>query len=145
VSNYLEGARKRELDHLKETEKQIGDRTRYSERPYLQGVYELYCDWEADKRPKARSAQMAKLCKISTRKDAHPIRIIIDCSSPSTDEKMKSRWTLALRFAQVRGVPPSKLLDFLNEKGGLAGRARAFTKWQNNAASAKKKTSPTKT
>jgi hypothetical protein len=43
---------------------------------------------------------------------------------------MKSRWTLALRFAAVQKIKPSKLISFLNEKGkgGLAGRARDYAK-----------------
>jgi len=131
----LPGARRKELVYLKELEEQIvTSRARFRERPYLQAVYELYCDWKADGRSKVASAQMAKSSGISPRRDSHPIRIIIDCSSPKTDEKMRSRWTLALQYAHAKGASPSKLIEFLNErgKGGLAGRASAFTKMKKN-------------
>jgi hypothetical protein len=141
----LDRTRRDELKQLKRVEEEsFASRERFRERPYLQAVYELYCDWADDRHSKARSAQMARLNGISPRKDSHPIRIIIDCSSPSTEERIKSRWTRALRFALAKRVPPSKLLDLLDEegRGGLAGLASAFTKWQRIQRMGRNKRSP---
>jgi DNA segregation ATPase FtsK/SpoIIIE-like protein len=130
-----------ELEHLQEMEKKsFAKRGRFWERPYLQAVYKLYRVWRADRHSKSTSVQIAAICGITLRKDSHPIRIIIDCSSPRTPEKMRSRWALALRYANVKKISPSKLLEFLDEEGqgGLAGRASAFRARQRKGAAAKK-------
>jgi hypothetical protein len=132
-----------EIDQLREIEKQsFAVRSRLRERPYLQAVYKLYRDWRKDGHSESSSKQIAKMWGISLRKDSHPIRIIIDCSSPETDEKMRSRWTLALRHAHAEHIEPPNLDKFFSEEGagGLAGRAGAFEARQRKAAAAKKRT-----
>jgi hypothetical protein len=134
-------ARKSELEQLQRIEKEsYQSRTRFWERKYLRAVYEVWRSWPSDVK-KLFARQMAKLCKISARASSHAIRIIIDCSSPKTDEKMKSRWTLALRFAHARHIEPSNLDKFFTEKGagGLAGRASAFEGRQRKARKARSK------
>src|SRR5271169_545685 len=116
-----------EIERLEEIEKKsFAVRSRLRERPYLQAVYKLYRDWREDGHSTSLSQQAAKIYGITLREDSHPIRIIIDCSSPKTDEKMRSRWALALRHAYVKGISSSKLLEFLDEEGGVAGRASEF-------------------
>jgi hypothetical protein len=128
-----------EIERLEEIEKKsFAGRRRFKERPYLQAVYKLYCDWRADRYSESRSKEIAKFRGISLRRDSHPIRIIIDCSSPNTDEKMRSRWALALRHAYTKRIASSKLLEFLAEEGGVAGRASEFRARQRKAAAAKK-------
>jgi hypothetical protein len=115
---------RKEIERLEEIEKKsFAVRSRFKERPYLQAVYKLYRDWREDGLSTSLSRQAAKMCGIPLREDSHPIRIIIDCSSPNTDEKMRSRWALALRHAYVKRISPSKLLEFLDDEGGVAGRA----------------------
>jgi hypothetical protein len=123
----LEKARKSEIDQLSRIERDSDPRQRFWERTYLQAVYELYWSWPGRER-RSFAKQAARLCDISVRPSAHSIRIIIDCTSPKTDEKKRSRWTLALRFALWKQITPSKLSEFLNEKGkgGIAGRAREY-------------------
>jgi hypothetical protein len=138
----LNNARKSELEQLQRIEREsYQSRTRFWERKYLRAVYEVWRSWPSDEK-KSFAMQMAKLCKISARRGSHAIRIIIDCSSPKTDEKMKSRWTLALRFANARHIEASNLDKFFSERGagGLAGRASAFEARQRKAAAAKKRT-----
>jgi hypothetical protein len=100
-------------------------------------VYAVYRRWPKALK-KARAEQMAKFAEIRCRRSSHPIRVIIDCSSPSTDAKTKSKWTRALRYATLQNVMSENLCEFLMEKGkgGLAGRATAFT---NLAAATKAK------
>jgi hypothetical protein len=138
----LEPARRKELDQLQEIEKKsFASRGRFRERPYLQAVYKLYRKWRADRHAPSRAAHMAKLCGISPRKDSHPIKIIIDCTSPKADVKIRSRWALALRNASEQGISSSKLLEFLDQKGkgGLAGRAREFPALQRRKSATPKK------
>jgi hypothetical protein len=139
---------RKEIERLEEIEKKsFALRSRFKERPYLQAVYELYRDWREDGHSTIRSEQAAKMCGITLREDSHPIRTIIDCSSPNTDEKMKSRWTLALRHANAKRIEPSNLDKFFSEEGagGLAGRASAFEARQRKAAAVKKQTAKKRT
>jgi hypothetical protein len=129
-----------ELEHLQEIEKKsFAKRGRFWERPYLKAVYKLYREWRADHHSESSSKQIAKIWGITLRKDSHPIRIIIDCSSPRTPEKMRSRWALALRHAHAKNISSSKLIEFLEQEGqgGLAGRASAFRARQRKSAAAK--------
>jgi hypothetical protein len=142
----LNKARKSELEQLQRIERESYEsRTRYWERKYLRAAYEVWRSWPSDLK-KCFAMQMAKLCNISARKSSHAIRIIIDCSSPKTDEKMKSRWTLALRSAQARHIEPSNLDKFFTERGagGLAGRASVFEARQRKAAAAKRQQAKSK-
>jgi hypothetical protein len=133
-------ARKAELDHLKDIEKaSFRSRERYRERTYLHAVYKAYRRALFAER-KARAMQMAELSGITPRKNTHPLKIMIDCSSPGTDEKIRSRWAQALRCASKRNVNANDLLEFLKEegKGGVAGRAREFAKEHTASTEAKK-------
>jgi hypothetical protein len=132
------GSRKSELGQLRQIEKQsFLSRTRFWERKYLKAVYKVWRSWPMQKR-RSYAEQMGRLCGISPRASSHSIRIIIDCSSPRTPDKMRSRWTLALREAYAKGISSSKLLEFFQEEGGLAGRASAFEARRRKAAAAKK-------
>jgi hypothetical protein len=126
----LFNTRQKELKNLTEVANEcfVPHPRRYHERPYLRAVYELYREWLADKRPKTKAKQLATLYKIPWRKDKHPIGMIIDCSAPGADRKMRSKWTQALRFARAKGVPASDLSEFMAEHDGMAGCARGFAK-----------------
>jgi hypothetical protein len=123
-------ARQKELDHLKQVEKKsFTSRNRFREREFLQAVYRVWRQWPKDKK-RANAERMAKLSEVPSRKSAHSLRIMMDCSSPGTDEKLRSRWTQALRYAHAQNVHSSALLEFLMEgvKGGVAGAARELAK-----------------
>ena len=123
----LNAARKSELDQLCRIEQESFDaRGRFWERTYLQAVYEVWWSWPSDEKT-SFARQAARLFKIWVRPSSHPIRILIDCTSPATKEKMRSRWTLALRLAEQLNVPPSELEELGNKHGGVAGCARAYS------------------
>jgi hypothetical protein len=126
AAQRTDAARKRELEKLRQTEQEsFQTRERFWERFYLQEVYEIWWSWPANKR-KSFARQAARLSKIPARPSSHPIRVLIDCTSPSTKERMKSRWTRALRLADVLNVPPSNLEKLGKKYGGVAGCARAY-------------------
>jgi hypothetical protein len=119
--------RKSELQQLRDIErKALSSRKRYRERPYLAAVYQLYREWRQDDRSKLRAEKMAALDGKSLRSDAHPISVMLACSSPGTDEKLRSKWSLALQFARKNGVWPSDLGNFMDAHGGMAGCVRKF-------------------
>jgi hypothetical protein len=126
VAPGLDAARKSELEKLREIEQaSFQTRQRFWERIYLQAVYEVWWSWPSGKKI-SFARQAARLSGISARPGSHPIRVLIDCTSPATNEKMRSRWTLALRLADVLSVAPSELEKFGNKYGGVAGCARAY-------------------
>jgi hypothetical protein len=136
----LDQARAAELEQLQQIEKKsYQSRTRFWERGYLEAVYGVWRSWPL-KEKKFFAKRMARLCKISPRASSHSIRIVIDCSSPKTAEKMRSRWTLALRYANLKRIEPTKLQEFFYKKGqgGLAGAASAYEARQRKAVAAKK-------
>jgi hypothetical protein len=135
----LDDVRKRELKELMLIEQDsFKTRQRYRERTYLQAVYDLWCSWPKGKRW-SFARQSAGLCGIQVQGSHHGFRILIDCTSPQTDEKIKSRWTQALRYAYVQRVDPSGIAQFFGGKGkgGVAGRARAFAAHVKRIASIK--------
>jgi hypothetical protein len=124
----LDDVRKRELKELMQIEQDsFKTRQRYWERTYLQAVYDLWCSWPKGKKW-SFARQSAGLCGIQVQRSHHGFRILIDCTSPQTGEKIKSRWTQALRYAYVQRVEPSGMVEFFGGegKGGVAGRAQAF-------------------
>ena len=121
--------RESELEQLCEIESEaFSSRKRYRERPYLAAVYQLYRDWRQDKQAKSRAEKMAEICGISLRSDFHPISVLLACSSPGTDEKMRSKWSLTLQFANENDVSSSDLASFMDAHGGMAGCASKFAK-----------------
>jgi hypothetical protein len=65
------------------------------------------------------------------RKGIHLIRMIIDASS-GADNKTKSRWTRALRYAWRERREWKHLTTFLQEHGGPAGCAARFAALKAN-------------
>jgi len=116
----------RELAFLRKIEKESHQsRGRFWEREVLTAVYGVWSrrGWWTGK---LYAAQLAKLCNVKPKPGTHAIRTIIDCTSPRTDPKRRSRWALALRLAADRNLKPEELGEFFAEEGGIAGRANEF-------------------
>ena len=144
-------ARERELKVLAKIANEcfVPHAPRYHERPFFRAVYELYRKWRGKKESKTRAKQFAKMCKRRLRSDTHPIRVIIDCSAPGANEKMRSKWTQALRFAYEKRIPASGLSEFMDQHDGMAGCARGFAKLRRSkkprpSPKQKKQAAPTK-
>jgi hypothetical protein len=125
----LKEKRTNEIERLRKfAEKAFGSQHgRYDFYDYLEGVWELYLKWKADKKLKARSEQLAKFYegKVKLRKNTHAIRAIIDASCDKGPDD-KSEWTRALKYlennlAQVRVVG---FRNFIEDNGGPYGCAR---------------------
>ena len=76
---------------------------------------------ESSKTLAQRIAKLFGLCKPST----YPIRVIIDATS-TADNKTRSRWTSALRYAWRERKIWTDLASFLRKNGGPAGCADQF-------------------
>jgi hypothetical protein len=65
---------------------------------FLAAVFGLYVQLRRTEQAKKAATLIAKLFDLQKQKGAHPIRVIIDATS-TADDKTKSRWTRALRYA----------------------------------------------
>jgi hypothetical protein len=109
-------------------------KARFAFYKYLRAVYRVVWQWGLLKRRKTTA--LAKMVGKPSRIDLQPSRVIIDATYPSLEAKMASRWTRALEYAFSRDIPPSRLIDFFKQPGGVANCAR------NVANTTPKKTRP---
>jgi hypothetical protein len=58
------------------------------------------------------------------RHSSHPIRTLIEASASGEDNRAKSRWTEALKYAAGWKQPAERLNWFFNVNGGISGCAR---------------------
>jgi hypothetical protein len=93
---------------------------------YLRDVYELYLDLRSRRAARTAARRIAKICKLSTQRKSHPIRILIEASAGPEDSRQKSRWTQALRYALGWQQPAKRLKWFFQVNGGIAGSARKY-------------------
>jgi len=100
-------------------------RSRFAFYDYLVAVFELYVQLRRTKQAKKAATLIAKLFELQTQKRSHLIRVIIDATS-TADNKTKSRWTRALRYAWRGRTTWTDLTAFLHENGGPAGCAKQF-------------------
>jgi hypothetical protein len=100
-------------------------RNRFAFYDYLAAVLDLYIRLRRRNQAKPWARRIAKLFGLRSQKRTHPIRVIIDATS-TADNKMKSRWTRALRYAWRERKTWKDLGLFLRENGGPAGCADQF-------------------
>src|SRR5258706_9832016 len=96
-------------------------KARFAFYKYLRAVYRVVWRWGLLKGRKTTT--LAELIGIPSRIGFQPYRVIIDATYPSLEVKIASRWTRALEYAFSKNVPPSKLIDFISEVGGVANCA----------------------
>lgn len=111
--------------------KAFASHRRFADRLYLRKVYCTYRKWRKDGCAKRRCRRLSKT--YSLRRDLHPLRVIIECTTPEQDRRIKSRWVRALQFAASQNVASGNLEDFLNRCGGIAGCARGSAARQRPA------------
>jgi hypothetical protein len=114
------------IEDLRELERKcFAARNRFAFYDYLAAVFELYVQLRRRNQAKSWARRIAKLLGLLKQNRTHPIRVIIDATS-TADNKMKSRWTRALRYAWRERKIWTDLASFLRENGGPAGCAKQF-------------------
>jgi hypothetical protein len=114
------------IDGLKRLERKcFASRSRFAFYDYLAAVFELYVQLRRTKQAKKAARIIAQLLELRTQKRSHLMRVIIDATS-TADNKTKSRWTRALRYAWRERKAWMDLKRFLRENGGPAGCAEQF-------------------
>jgi hypothetical protein len=92
----------------------------------LRDVYELYLELRLKRNAKKSTRRIAKICKLSTQRKSHPIRILIEASAGPEDARQKSRWTQALKYAYGWRQSAERLEWFFQTNGGISGSARKY-------------------
>jgi hypothetical protein len=117
---------RRTIDDLRRLERKcFAARSRFAFYDYLAAVFDLYVQLRRTRHAKKAAILIAKLFQLRNQKRNHPIRVIIDATS-TADNKTKSRWTRALRYAWRERRAWTDLKTFLQENGGPAGCADQF-------------------
>jgi hypothetical protein len=122
-------------------------RERFRDRSALAAVYALYRSWRKDGRAKIRAVNVIKIFKLSVRGTAHPITVILAATLPTLDAQIRSKWSLALRYASQKNVAPEELSSFMDKNGGMAGCAEQFAglkKTNHGVSNTKKRVAPKK-
>jgi hypothetical protein len=114
------------IDALRKLERKcFASRNRFVFYDFLAAVFELYGQLRGIKQARKATIRVAKLFGLHLQKRMHPIRVIINATS-TADNKTKSRWGRALRYAWRERRTWTDLGSFLRENGGPAGCAGQF-------------------
>jgi hypothetical protein len=114
------------IDGLKRLERKcFASRSRFAFYDYLAAVFDFYVQLRRTKQAKKAATLIAKLFLRLNQKRTHAIRVILDATS-TADNKTKSRWSRALRYAWHERKTWTDLGSFLRENGGPAGCATQF-------------------
>jgi hypothetical protein len=100
-------------------------RQRFAFYEYLAAVFEFYERLRRNKEAKVSVRRIVELFRLRKQKRTHSIWVIIDATS-AADEKTKSRWTRALRYAWYGRRWWQNLNELFQSNGGPAGCAKEF-------------------
>jgi hypothetical protein len=117
---------KRAIANLKSLERKcFGSRQRFAFYEFLDEVLKFYRRLRRKKEAKRAARRIAELFGIRKQQRTHSIRVIIDATSVA-DEKTKSRWARALRYAWYGRRWWKNLNELFQSNGGTAGCAKEF-------------------
>lgn len=97
-------------------------RRRFGSHRYLAEVYGLYAQWRAQRMATCHARLILELEGASPQLGTHALQVMIDATSKAS-AKMKSRWTLALRFIWRCRHRWTDFFAFVHFHGGIAGCA----------------------
>jgi hypothetical protein len=112
-------------------------RRRFGVYRFLGDVYETYLGLRSRRIAKTATRRIAKRMHLGLRRNSHPIRVLIEASASGEDNRTKSRWTQALKYAHGWLQPPDRLTWFFDVNGGISGAAAKYAKLQKAKKSGK--------
>jgi hypothetical protein len=92
----------------------------------LADIYQVFLELRSRRMARIAARRIAKICKLSTQRKSHPIRILIEASAGPEDARQKSRWTQALKYAYGWQQPANRLKWLFKTNGGISGCAAKF-------------------
>jgi hypothetical protein len=117
---------KRTIADLKIIERKcFGSRQRFAFYGYLAAVFEFYASLRRNNEARTSARRIARLFRLRKQQRTHSIRVIIDATT-GVDQKTKSRWSRALRYAWHERKRWKQLAEFSRSNGGPAGCAEKF-------------------
>jgi hypothetical protein len=122
-------ARDAEISRLRDIAVEaLESQQRFRERELLAAVYALYMRWVKDGHSKGRAQQLIKFFSPKVRRSAHPITVILATAHTTLPMQIRSKWSLALQYANQKNVTPENLSSFMDKNGGMAGCATEFAR-----------------
>jgi hypothetical protein len=101
-------------------------RRRFGVYRFLRDVYQVYIDLRSKRIARKAARRIAKQMHLLIRNNSHPIRILIEASAGVEDNRTKSKWVQALKYAHGWRQPAKRLKWFFEANGGIAGSARKY-------------------
>jgi hypothetical protein len=98
---------------------------------YLSAIYDAYVEILALSKASQKRARIILFgLGPKSRKRQHLVRLLIDATcDPRVDSKIRSRWTLALRYARTkRRFWSGRAGDFIRKRGGPSGCEQRYAK-----------------
>jgi hypothetical protein len=110
---------------------------RFGVYKYLGSVYELYLQFRSRRIARKATRRIVKEMHLAIRRNSHPIRVLIESSAGGEDNRTKSRWLRALKYAHGWLQPAERLTWFFTVNGGISGSAAKYAKLQRARKSEK--------
>jgi hypothetical protein len=97
---------------------------------YLSAVFELVTWWDREDRAVKRANRALHLRGHQSVRQPEPFAAVIFCTSDAdkVDDRMRSKWSRALRFAAECKSPDESLRVFIKRKGGINECAARFAR-----------------
>jgi len=98
--------------------------------PYLTAVFDLVTWWEQEGRAVKRAHRALHLRGHQSVRKPEPFAAVILCTTDpvKVDDRTRSKWSRALRYAAEFKDPDESLRDFIRRKGGLNACAARFAR-----------------
>lgn len=124
-----------QLDFLKKSASQHRNnnkpgRRRFWMYGYLQDVYTVFRASKSQGNSKKAAERIVKRLNLPIKRNSHLIRVLIEASVGTEDNRTKIKWANALRYAFGWLQQPERLEWFFDVNGGIAGSAAKFAALQ---------------
>jgi hypothetical protein len=95
---------------------------------YLAAVFELVSWWDQEGKAVKRAYRSLRLRGYNSVREPEPFAAVILCTAGNIDDRMRSKWSRALRYAAAHKDSYEPLCDFIKRKGGINKCAMRFAR-----------------
>lgn len=110
-----------ELEELRAAAKRsFTSQDRMAVHTFLGVVFKLVSRWEVESRLEEGLYRLLDSLKAPVPlKVGEAFAVVIYCTAPHVDEKSRSKWSRALRYAALKKRPDESIKKFIKRKGGI--------------------------